>query len=217
MFDLRGASSSSFYFLPPPLCKATHSIISEHVLVVVHYLYAGATAVASHGRIRNFHNYMQHAICKSPQNAAFAPTLEYVRDDTEVLLQVAIISSRSTSLWTSMCPNVTASISQGNRVSFSEQFMIPLSFPTLVTLLTKTRLFDLAQKTGGIDRPGPRHPVKLLLLLPVEGVQEGPVLQRELPELRRQRVLQHAAGMHAGNRHREVHFSTTLRNVSPLY
>ena len=71
-----------FLLLPPPsLCKATHSIISEHVLVVVHYSYAGATAAPSHGRIRNFHNYMQHAICKSPQNAASAHTLEYVRDD----------------------------------------------------------------------------------------------------------------------------------------
>ena len=88
---------------------------------------------------------------------------------------------------------------------------------TLVTLhrvwCPRTRLFDLAQKTGGIDRAGPRHPVKLLLLLPVEGVQEGPVLQRELPELRRQRVLQHAAGMHSGNRHREVHLTTNLRSA----
>ena len=77
-----------------------------------------------------------------------------------------------------------------------------------------TRLFDLAQKTGGVDRAWPRHPVELLLLLPVERVQEGPVLQRELPELRRQRVLKRAAMLHAGNGHREVHLTTKLRNVS---
>ena len=70
-----------------------------------------------------------------------------------------------------------------------------------------THLFNLAEEAGGIDRAGARHAVELLLLLPVEGVEEGPVLQRELPELRRQRVLQHAAGVHAGNRHREVHLN----------
>ena len=76
-----------------------------------------------------------------------------------------------------------------------------------------TRLFDLAQKTGGVDRAWPRHPVELLLLLPVERVQEGPVLQRELPELRRQRVLKRAAMLHAGNGHREVHLTTNLRSA----
>ena len=67
LFDLRGASSSYSSIL---FGKATHSIISEHV--AVHYLCAAEAAAAStsHEREWNFHNYMQHAICKSPQEVA---------------------------------------------------------------------------------------------------------------------------------------------------
>ena len=92
-----------------------------------------------------------------------------------------------------------------------------LSFPygQLKSESLPTHLFNLSEEAGGIDGAGARHAVELLLLLPVEGVEEGPVLQRELPELRRQRVLQHAAGVHAGNRHREVHLNPN-RAPDPL-
>ena len=49
-------------------------------------------------------------------------------------------------------------------------------------------LLQLAEEARGVDRAGARDAVELLLFLPVEGVQEGLVLEGEVAELRREGV-----------------------------
>ncbi len=48
-------------------------------------------------------------------------------------------------------------------------------------------LFELPEDSGGLGQR-PRIGVKLLLLLPIEGVEEGAILNGEMPQLGRERV-----------------------------
>ena len=72
---------------PPPLSSSTIArspTPSSRNMYNITYAQRQASST-SHGRKWNFHNYMQHAICKSPHSAADMPTLECtIRDDTDL-------------------------------------------------------------------------------------------------------------------------------------
>ncbi len=80
-----------------------------------------------------------------------------------------------------------------------------------VYCMFSTNLFQLSNQSVWIHRPRPGHPMQFLLLLPVEGVQERPVLGRQVSELGGQRV--HQVATWQGDLHRHPGILLVLLSV----